>query len=81
MTLPLSAADLASYASDAIFVETVTSVDHYTDRLFRFRMTRPSSFRFRSGEFAMIGLLVDGKPARPGRKSWNSSPSRCRMAR
>ena len=62
MTLPLSAADLASYASDAIFVETVTSVDHYTDRLFRFRMTRPSSFRFRSGEFAMIGLLVDGKP-------------------
>jgi len=25
-------------------------------------MTRPAGFRFRSGEFAMIGLMVDGKP-------------------
>lgn len=62
MTLPLSAEALSAYASDAIFVETVTSVTHYTDRLFQFRMTRPASFRFRSGEFAMIGLLIDGKP-------------------
>lgn len=38
------------------------SVTHYTDRLFRFRMTRPEGFRFRSGEFAMIGLMVEGKP-------------------
>ncbi|MEM1139885.1 MAG: FAD-binding oxidoreductase, partial [Pseudomonadota bacterium] len=38
------------------FAETVLSVQHYTDRLFKFRMTRPSSFRFRSGEFVMIGL-------------------------
>ena len=36
--------------------ETVTEVEHYTDRLFRFRITRPASFRFRSGEFVMIGL-------------------------
>ena len=36
---------------------TVTEVQHYTDRLFRFRVTRPASFRFRSGEFVMIGLL------------------------
>lgn len=36
--------------------ETVTAVKHYTDRLFMFRMTRPPSFRFRSGEFVMIGL-------------------------
>lgn len=43
-------------------LETVRSVKHWTDRLFSFRITRPSSFRFRSGEFAMIGLLVDGKP-------------------
>jgi ferredoxin--NADP+ reductase len=45
-----------------VYAETVTSVQHYTDRLFRFRMTRPTEFRFRSGEFAMIGLMIDGKP-------------------
>ncbi|WP_332871551.1 ferredoxin--NADP reductase [Parvularcula mediterranea] len=44
-------------------VEKVLSVHHYTDRLFKFRCTRPQSFRFRSGEFVMIGLLQDdGKP-------------------
>ena len=43
--------------------QTVTEVQHYTDRLFRFRVTRPQSLRFRSGEFVMIGLLKDdGKP-------------------
>lgn len=39
-----------------LFAETVTEVRHYTDRLFKFRITRPTSFRFRSGEFVMIGL-------------------------
>jgi ferredoxin--NADP+ reductase len=47
---------------DGVYAETVLSVGHYTDRLFRFRMTRPDAFRFRSGEFAMIGLMVEGKP-------------------
>ena len=43
--------------------ETVLSVHHYTDRLFKFRINRPPSFRFRSGEFVMIGLpKEDGKP-------------------
>ncbi len=43
--------------------QTVTSVRHYTDRLFAFRCTRPRSLRFRSGEFVMIGLLGDtGRP-------------------
>lgn len=43
--------------------QTVTEVQHYTDRLFRFRCTRPQSLRFRSGEFVMIGLMGDnGKP-------------------
>ncbi|GFE63859.1 ferredoxin--NADP reductase [Litoreibacter roseus] len=45
-----------------VFAETVTSVDHYTDRLFKFRITRPASFRFRSGEFVMIGLPNAEKP-------------------
>ncbi len=43
--------------------QTVTRVEHWTDRLFSFRVTRPASLRFRSGEFVMIGLLGDnGKP-------------------
>ena len=43
--------------------QTVTEVRHWTDRLFSFRVTRPQSLRFRSGEFVMIGLLGDnGKP-------------------
>jgi ferredoxin--NADP+ reductase len=42
--------------------QTVTSVQHYTDRLFSFRVTRPTSLRFRSGEFVMIGLMGDPDP-------------------
>lgn len=43
--------------------QTVTAVTHWTDTLFSFRVTRPQSLRFRSGEFVMIGLLDDkGKP-------------------
>jgi ferredoxin--NADP+ reductase len=42
--------------------QTVTDVQHYTDRLFRFRCTRPASLRFRSGEFVMIGLMGDPDP-------------------
>ncbi len=43
--------------------QIVTAVTHWTDRLFSFRVTRPRSLRFRSGEFVMIGLMGDtGKP-------------------
>lgn len=42
--------------------QTVTEVQHYTDRLFRFRCTRPQSLRFRSGEFVMIGLMGEPNP-------------------
>ena len=42
--------------------QRVTEVEHYTDRLFRFRCTRPASLRFRSGEFVMIGLMGDPDP-------------------
>ena len=45
-----------------VHAETVVSVRHYTDRLFSFRITRPQSFRFRSGEFVMIGLPNAVKP-------------------
>ena len=43
--------------------QVVTAVTHYTDRLFSFRVARPRTLRFRSGEFVMIGLLGDtGRP-------------------
>ena len=45
-----------------VHAERVVSVKHYTDSLFAFRITRPASFRFRSGEFVMIGLPNSAKP-------------------
>ena len=48
--------------SQGLFEEKVIEVQHYTDRLFRFRITRPQSFRFRSGEFVMLGLEGESKP-------------------
>ncbi|HEU0221833.1 MAG TPA: FAD-binding oxidoreductase, partial [Paracoccaceae bacterium] len=41
---------------------TVRDVRHWTDRTFSFACDRPASFRFRSGEFVMIGLMMEGKP-------------------
>lgn len=48
--------------SAALTVETVTSVRHWNEHLFSFTITRPQSFRFRSGEFVMLGLPGDGRP-------------------
>lgn len=43
--------------------QIVTAVRHWSDRLFSFRVSRPASLRFRSGEFVMIGLPDErGKP-------------------
>ena len=42
--------------------QEVVSVTHWTDRLFSFCVARPPSFRFRSGQFIMLGLFIDGKP-------------------
>ncbi|MFZ2103711.1 MAG: ferredoxin--NADP reductase [Oricola sp.] len=80
--------DLASISEPAVPVniatplpdgQTVTAVTHWTEKLFSFRLTRPQSLRFRSGEFVMIGLMgdpVDGKPARPILRAYSiASPS------
>ena len=49
--------------SNSLSVEKVLSVRHWNEHLFSFTITRPQSFRFRSGEFVMIGLQGDnGKP-------------------
>ena len=44
------------------YVETVTSVRHWTDTLFSFTATRDAGFRFLNGQFTMIGLEVDDRP-------------------
>jgi len=46
----------------AILKEKVISIHHWTDKTFSFKTTRDMSFRFKNGEFAMIGLEIDGKP-------------------
>ena len=47
---------------NTVTAETVLDVKHWTEDLFSFRLTRPSSFRFRSGEFVMLGLMDVEKP-------------------
>jgi len=42
--------------------ETVLSVHHWNDTLFSFTTTRDPSLRFKTGQFVMIGLEVNGKP-------------------
>jgi ferredoxin--NADP+ reductase len=46
----------------AFLKETVLSVKHWTESLFSFTTTRDPGFRFQNGQFAMIGLEVDGRP-------------------
>ena len=66
----LSASAMSAHAviaplepSASLTVEKVLSVHHWNEHLFSFTITRPQSFRFRSGEFVMIGLQGDnGKP-------------------
>jgi len=65
MTESLTLTNIAAKPAKAHLPDTqiVTEVQHWTDRLFSFRVTRPQSLRFRSGEFVMIGLMGEnGKP-------------------
>lgn len=56
--------------------ETVLEVEHFTDRLFRFTITRPASFRFRTGEFIMIGLPKTEDQKRPIMRAYSvASPA------
>ncbi|WP_019224564.1 ferredoxin--NADP reductase [Bartonella rattimassiliensis] len=61
--VPSNISSVANFPiSENVFALTVQEVYHYTDRLFKFRLNRPESFRFRSGEFVMIGLPNAAKP-------------------
>ena len=44
------------------YEEQVLSVHHWTDTLFSFTTTRDTSFRFKNGQFTMIGLKVGDRP-------------------
>jgi ferredoxin--NADP+ reductase len=49
-------------SSETLSVEHVRSVRHWNEHLFSLRISRPQSFRFRSGEFVMLGLQGEKKP-------------------
>jgi ferredoxin--NADP+ reductase len=68
-------AGLQAVADDkGLHLVKVTWVHHWTAGLFSFRVERPASFRFRSGEFMMIGLL--GENGRPLMRAYSiASPS------
>ena len=40
-------------------LETVLSVQRWTNNLFSFRLTRPDAFRFTAGQFVRIGIQTD----------------------
>ncbi len=42
--------------------EKVIDVHHWSDTLFTIKTTRDRSLRFRNGEFAMMGMEVNGRP-------------------
>lgn len=46
----------------ALLKEKITSIHHWTNKTFSFKTTRSMGFRFKNGEFAMIGLEINGKP-------------------
>lgn len=45
-----------------IGLESILSVHHWNDKLFSFRTTRDNSFRFRNGEFVLLGLPGEKRP-------------------
>lgn len=48
-------------ASDKATLETVTQVKRWTDNLLTFKTTRPNAFRFAAGQYARLGLFIDGQ--------------------
>ena len=60
----LTASSLTPPRPSPFHVLKVKWVRHWTDQLFSFAVERPEDFRFRSGEFVMIGLPGEdgGKP-------------------
>jgi ferredoxin--NADP+ reductase len=57
-----SMADPITVAPPGFFAEEVSWVHHWTDSQFSFKCGRDPTLRFTSGQFAMIGLVIGGKP-------------------
>lgn len=53
---------MSAQTSSNILEKTVIDVHHWTESLFTLKLARDPGFRFDNGQFAMIGLMVDGKP-------------------
>lgn len=75
MTAPFRAPalilDVAAFQTVA-----VKWVRHWNEHLFSFAVERPASFRFRSGEFVMIGLPGEGEGGKPVMRAYSiASPS------
>ncbi|AHL31009.1 MAG: Ferredoxin--NADP reductase [Candidatus Hodgkinia cicadicola] len=43
-------------------VLNVIGIVHYTGNLFSFKTNKPKRFRFKAGEFVMIGLVINSRP-------------------
>lgn len=52
----------ADHVPVGFYGERVLRVHHWSSALFSFAISRPPGFRFRSGEFVMIGLPAPGRP-------------------
>lgn len=48
-------------ASDKATLETVIQVKRWTDNLLTFKTTKPSAYRFEAGQYARLGLFIDGQ--------------------
>lgn len=45
-----------------MLTETITEITYHSPRVFTFKTTRSQSFRFKNGEFCMIGREIAGNP-------------------
>lgn len=45
-----------------LHTETVLRVHHWNETLFSFATSRDPAFRFRNGQFTMVGLQIEGRP-------------------
>ena len=41
--------------------ETVTEIKHWSNKTFSFKTSKSPTFNFRTGEFTMMGMMIDGK--------------------
>ncbi|MEM7734532.1 MAG: ferredoxin--NADP reductase [Deinococcota bacterium] len=56
--------------------QQVLSVHHWNDRLFSFRVTRDPGFRFRNGQFVMVGLPATEVESKPVMRAYSiASPN------